>query len=199
MYDKLGTAWILEVGGLEHLFVRIYILSVRKAHPTDTKYLISFHKALVLINWLSKLSFSDYGSLASIVGIIIAYITLMKVGKIEDRFLLNVRVFEYVRELETFSSEMTHLLGKFGSNTQIINEKFALIDVKLRNIQRSATDDLLKDLKITRRSIKVFRGKTTIKFFSSTSNEMSAREIVTNINVVVEELKNQDKNRTLTR
>ncbi|WP_350656713.1 hypothetical protein [Psychrobacter sp. S1-30-MNA-CIBAN-0213] len=150
-------------------------------------------------DWLSRLSFSDYGSLASIASLLIAYITLKKVSKIEDRFLLNVRVVEYVKELETFSSEMTRLLGKFDNNIEVINERFALIDVKLRNIQRSATDDLLNDLKITRRSIKVFRGKNTIKFFSSISNEISAREIVTNINVVVEELKHQDKNRTLTR
>ena len=113
----------------------------------------------------------------------------------ESRFLLNVRVKEYIRELEAISREVTKLFGDFNNNVEIVHEKLALTDVKLRNIQKSAINELAKDLKAARHRIEVFRSNKVI----DDESESKAREIVTDINIIIEELKNQDKNREITR
>ena len=142
-------------------------------------------------------SMSNVSGIASIISLIIAGITLHKVNKMENRFLLNVRVKEYIKELEAISREITKILGDFDNNVELVHEKLALTDVKLRNIQKSAINELAKDLKTARHRIEVFRSNKSVD--GNYAFESKAREIVTDINIIIEELKNQDKNREIIR
>lgn len=146
-----------------------------------------------MIEWLTAASLSDYGSWASIIGIALSGATLLLVAKLKKKMLFNTSIDEHRTALESLSLEISRLLGEFTKNLSDVDEKFAIANVKLRDLQKGASNDLLKDIKITRKRIKYFRVRYRLNISFFLPGEQLARLIYTDINIVVEELGNVKK------
>ena len=136
---------------------------------------------------------SCYGSWASIIGLFITISTFLLVLGIKKKFIFRSRVEEHTESLIEISSKLSSLLKSFSENIEDIDNEFAILNVKLRNIEKGASGNLLSDIKDARKKIKKYGCK---KFFFMENKEKTdkvAREIRTALNVVVEELKNERK------
>jgi hypothetical protein len=147
-----------------------------------------------LLDWIREASLSDYGSIASLVGLTISAFTLVLLAALRKKFYFNSRLEEHRDSLRVLSSDVSRLFEAFDSNLADIDDKFAIINVKLRMIQKGATSELLSDVKCARRKIRRFRlrGRLNVSFYQP--NEKLARLIYTDINIIVEELFNVEKN-----
>ena len=123
----------------------------------------------------------------------ISFITLLLVASIKKKFLFNSRIEEHHESLSELASELVLLIGSYESNKNEIDNLLALANIKLRNIQRGASADLLSDIKKARKKITYFkmRRNLIIDFFAP--HESHARTIYTSINIVVEEMTNVKK------
>lgn len=147
-----------------------------------------------MLDWISKASLSDYGSMASLVGLAISAITLFFVAALRKRFSFNSRIEEHRDSLNNLSSEISRLLESFESNISDIDDRFAIINVKLRMLQKGASSELLSDVKSARRKIRWFRLRRRLNLSFYKPSEKLARLVYTDINIVVEELVNVKQN-----
>ncbi|WP_201525950.1 hypothetical protein [Psychrobacter frigidicola] len=147
-----------------------------------------------MIEWFRSLTLSDYGSLASFVGLSVSIITLLLVSTLKKRINFNIRVEEHRLDLIALSSDISSLLGSFQHNTAEIDDKFAIANVKFRELQKAAPSNLLKDIKVARKRIRSFRFRYRVGYEFYLPSEQLARLINTDINIVVEELVNIKKN-----
>lgn len=138
-------------------------------------------------------SLSDYGSWASIVGLILTAITFFMIIGIKKRFLFRSNVNEHRISLSEKISEISQLLIDYSKNIQEIDGILAIVEVKLRNMEKGANGHLLSDIKSARKKIRTY--STRNRFFNKANNktESSVRGINTALNVVVEELENVKK------
>lgn len=133
---------------------------------------------------------SNYGSMASIIGLLISLVTLILVKAIRKQFLFRLRIDEHSESLGEIASNLSHLLTSFIGNEEEIDELLAVANVKLRNIQKGASGDLLSDVKKARKKIARYRWRHRIGIEWLKPEEKLARQIYTGINVVVEEMSN---------
>lgn len=145
-----------------------------------------------IIDYIESLGLSSIGSYASIIGLVISALTLWLVFSIKKKFIFRSRLEEHRKSLRSKASNLSNLFNNFEDNLDEIANEFAIVNVKLRNIQRGATDYLYSDIKKARKKIQIFRFKLSFKWFSE-PKESDARKIYTAINVVVEELGNVKK------
>lgn len=136
---------------------------------------------------------SEYGSWASILSLAISFLTLILVLYIKKKFMFQSRIEEHTTSLREIASNLSKNFQNFENNVEDIDNSFAIANVKLRNIQKGASDHLVSDVKKARRKIYIYRFKysTGIDYFMPKATE--ARKIYTAINVVVEELMNVKK------
>jgi len=143
--------------------------------------------------FIQSLNLSDYGSWASIVSLFISFITLLLVASIKKKFLFSSRIEEHHESLSKLASELVSLIGNYESNINEIDNLLAVANIKLRNIQRGATDDLLSDIKKARKKITYFKIRRNLIIDSFAPRESNVRRIYTSINIVVEEMINVKK------
>ncbi len=145
------------------------------------------------MNFLQSLELSDYGSWASILSLLISFVTLLLVFFIKKKIIFRARIEEHHSSLRDIASNLSTLFGDFDKNIDQIDDAFAIANVKLRNIQKGAVDDLLSDIKKARKKIFFFRVRRSLGINRFVPSESHARRIYTAINIVVEELKNVKK------
>lgn len=143
-------------------------------------------------NKFTNLSLSDYGSWASILGIVISGFTLLMMLYIKNKFLFRSRVEEFGDRLTNISSKITACLNAYESNKDKVDELIALADVALRSVQKGASGDLKSDLSKARWQIKIYKVRDFLggRFKPESKH---ARNVSKSINVVVAELQNVKK------
>lgn len=146
-----------------------------------------------LIDWIFKQELSDYGSWASIFGLLISVVTFLLVKALRKQFIFRTRIEEHSSSLGEIASNIASLLLSFSGNEAEIDKELAIADVKLRNIQKGASGDLLSDVKKARKKIGKFRWRYKININYFKPEEKLVRQIYTDINIVVEELFNVKK------
>lgn len=146
-----------------------------------------------LENWIKNLGLSDYGSLASLISLLISAITLLLVKGLKKHVLFGSRIEEHSKSLGEMASNIASLLTSFVGNEAEIDQELAIADVKLRNIQKGASGDLLSDVKRARKRIRKFRWRYRINLGFLKPEEKTVRQAYTDINIVVEELINVKK------
>ena len=134
---------------------------------------------------LKALNLNDFGSWASIAGLILTLVTFLMLFGIKKKFLFRFSVDDHMKKIIEISSEISPLLKSYIENKNDIDELFALADVELRAMQKGASGDLLADIKNSRSSIKKYSSKF---WFWVDKNENSAREIKKRLSVVSAEL-----------
>jgi len=130
---------------------------------------------------------SDIGSWASIVGLIVTFVTFALVWGIKNRFFFRSNVEDHKKNISDMSSELSSLLSNFTENKHDIDDLIARVDVELRVIESGAKKDLLADVKEARQKIKQYRKKS---FFSSSNKyqtEATVREIKTSLSAIAAE------------
>ncbi len=146
-----------------------------------------------LLDWIINKTLSEYGSIASIFGLLISLATLFLVKALRRQFLFRTRIEEHSNSLGEIASNISSLLSTFVGNEAEIDGSLAIADVKLRNIQKGASGDLLSDVKKTRKKIGKFRWRYRINIKRFKPEEILVRQIYTDINIVVEEISNVKK------
>jgi len=141
-----------------------------------------------LVEFFKSITLSDYGSYASIIGFITAILTFFLVWGIKKNFLFRSQIDEHRESLTKIASEVSGHLENFSENLHNVEESFAIADVKLRNMQKGASKDLLTDIKLARKKISKFRAKRSIFTSNENKSDKLAREIRTQLNIVIEEL-----------
>ncbi|WP_415881726.1 hypothetical protein [Neptuniibacter sp. QD34_54] len=134
---------------------------------------------------LETLNLNNFGSWASIVGLILTLITFLMLFGIKKRFLFRSSVDDHMKKITEISSDISPLLKSYVENKNDIDELFALADVELRAMEKGASGDLLADIKSSRNVIKKYSSKL---WFWVDKNEDSAREIKKRLSVVSAEL-----------
>jgi hypothetical protein len=143
-----------------------------------------------LMEWLIEKQLSDYGSMASIIGLLISLVTLILVKALRKQFLFRSRIDEHSESLGAIASNVSSLLSSFIGSEEEIDDELAIANVKLRNVQKGASGDLLSDVKRTRKKIAKYRWRHRIGIDWLKPEEKLARQIYTDINIVVEEMSN---------
>ncbi|MUI54412.1 hypothetical protein [Aliivibrio fischeri] len=143
-------------------------------------------------NKLVSLSLSDYGSWASIFGIVISLFTLIMMFYIKRTFLFRSRVDEFAEKLTKISSKIISGLNSYDSNKDDIDELVAVADVVLRSAQKGASGDLSSDLAKARRQTRIYKIRNFMggRFKPESQH---ARNVSKSINVVVAEFQNVKK------
>ena len=139
---------------------------------------------------LELMTLNNFGSWASILGLLITVITLLMLSGIRKKFLFRSTVDDHLSKISKISSDISALLQSFSNNQKDIEEQFALADVELRAMQRGADGDLSTDIKKSRKQIQKY---TSSIYFWVKKNENSAREIKTGLSVVSAELYHHKK------
>jgi len=145
------------------------------------------------MKWLTDNQLSDYGSLASIFGLIVSLVTLFLVKALRKQFLFRSRIDEHSQSLDGIASNISSLLSSFIGNEEEIDNELAIANVKLRNVQKGASGDLLSDAKKARKNIAKYRWRHRVGFDWLKPEEKLVRQIYTDINIVVEEMSNVKK------
>lgn len=136
------------------------------------------------------LTLNNFGSWASILGLLITVFTLLMLFGIRKKFLFRSSVDDHLSKISEISSDISSLLQSFSNNEKDIEELFALADVELRAMQRGADGDLATDIKKSRKKIKKYTSRI---YFWVKKSENSAREIKTGLSVVSAELYHHKK------
>lgn len=133
------------------------------------------------------MSLSDIGSYASIISFIFSLITLILLFYIKKQFLFKSTLDKNTAELKKLSSDISSLLDSYENNMTELDEKFRIIDVKFRFLEKSANGNLLKDIKDARNKIMLYYKKP---FFSKKiyKSIQAARDIKISISIIIEEL-----------
>lgn len=140
--------------------------------------------------FLQILTLNNFGSWASIFGLLITVITFLMLFGIKKKFLFRSSVDDHLAKISKISSDISSLLQSFSKNQEDIEELFALAEVELRAMQRGANGDLVADIKKSRKLIRRYTSK--IHFWVN-RDENSAREIKTGLSVVSAELYHHKK------
>lgn len=100
------------------------------------------------------LTLNNFGSWASILGLLITVFTLLMLFGIRKKFLFRSSVDDHLSKISEISSDISSLLQSFSNNEKDIEELFALADVELRAMQRGADGDLATDIKKSRKKLR---------------------------------------------
>jgi len=136
------------------------------------------------------LTLTNFGSWASILGLLITVFTLLMLFGIKKKFLFRYSVDDHLSKISEISSDLSSLLQSFSNNKKDIEELFALADVELRAMQRGSGGDLSADIKKSRKEIKQYKSRI---YFWIKKNENSARDIKVGLSVVSAELYHHKK------
>ena len=145
-----------------------------------------------MVEYLKVMTLSDYGSWASIIGIVISFVTFMAVFSMRKQFMFRSRLEEHEVKLKDMSSQVVSCLNSYERNVEQIDELLGLANVELRYLQKGASGTLKKEIKKTRSSIRWFRIRLSFgwKLKPDASN---ARKACKNINMVIAELQHVQK------
>jgi len=146
--------------------------------------------------YFQSLGLSDYGSWASIISLVVSFITLLMVFSLKKKFMFRSRVEEHQVSLREIASKLSLLFESFDNNMGEIGDALEIAEIKLRNLEKGATDKyLLSNISQARKQINNFGSKPSFlaKFTHSPTKESIARKAYTKINCVVEELDNIKK------
>lgn len=142
------------------------------------------------IKYIIDISLSDWGSWASLLGLIITFATYSGVSKLKNKYLFSSSIDIHIKKINDISSEMTALIATYNNSQEQFEEYLALANVELRVMQKGASEDLLKDIKNARKQI--WQYKTSLIFWVK-KNEKTARQIKTSLSVVAAELDHRKK------
>lgn len=145
------------------------------------------------MSYFQSLELSGYGSWASIISLVVSFITLLMVFSLKKKFMFRSRIEDHQVSLREIASKLSQLFENFDKNIDEIYNKLEIANVVLRNLQKGASDELLSDIKKARKKIFIFRIKYSFSTRYFKVSESHARKIYTAINIVVEELKNVKK------
>ncbi|MFT7220996.1 MAG: hypothetical protein ACI8Z1_002617 [Candidatus Azotimanducaceae bacterium] len=141
-----------------------------------------------LIGFLSTRTVDTYGAWASVVSLSISVVTLLLLRSMRAEVLLGASIEEYIESLDDEAGKISNLLNPYIGNEAEVDEVLAIINVKLRTIQKKTKSNTLKsDLKSARRGIFFLRWQYRL---GQMSKEKQVRRTLTDVNVVVEELGN---------
>lgn len=138
-----------------------------------------------MIDKIVNMSLSDYGSWASLVGLVITFITWMSLYNIKRKFLLRATIDEHTEKLNEISGKISAFLQDFSQNSSEINEQFDIAKVELRAMKKYAKGDLLSDIKSARCEIYMYRSQLC---FWNKSDEKAARVAKNTLSVVTAQL-----------
>jgi len=144
------------------------------------------------LNELTNLSLSQYGSLASIIGIVVSAFTLLTVVSLKRRFLFRSRLDDFSETLTEISSNIVASLNSYELNREDIDEFISLADVTLRTAKKGAKGDLLSDIKTARRKARIYKYRGFIGWKLKPDSK-NARSVSKSINIVIAELDNVKK------
>ncbi len=138
------------------------------------------------------MNLSDYGSWASIIGIVITLVTFITVFSMKRQFMFRSRLEEHEVKLKDMSSNIVICLNSYERNVDQIDELLGLANVELRYLQKGASGTLKKEIKKTRSTIRWFRIRLSFggKLKPNASN---ARKACKSINMVIAELQHVQK------
>ena len=142
------------------------------------------------MDYILSLTLSDLGSWASLIGLVVTFITVTTLFRIKKVFLFRSSLDDHLEKITSISSDVTSYLQCYSDNQKEIDELFALADVELRAMQRGTSEDLLSDVKAARTLINRYRSRI---IFYGRKSEAAAREIKTSLSVVSAELSHHRK------
>lgn len=128
-------------------------------------------------------------SWASIIAFFLTLCTFVLLMRIKAKFLFRSSIDSYKNDLLKISNKINTLLNDFEKNAYDVNEEIAIVDVKLRTIEKYAKDNLVADVKKVRSKIKVYNREKFL-FIKTKNNktESAAREIKLLIVTIIHEL-----------
>lgn len=138
---------------------------------------------------------SFIGNYSSIIGLIISLVTLILLYNLRKSFLFKSSITDYRKELIDINNDINSLFNSYNDNLNDISERFSIVNIKLRNIQKGAKKELLADVKKTRKLIEKFNSNKVYLVFKNNKylNEDLARKIKMSIFEIIEELNNVQK------
>jgi len=138
-----------------------------------------------MLSWLKGLfvleNLSDLGSWASIISFFFTGFSAYVLYKVKGRFLFRTNMEQNCKDLDSRTEELASLLSNYFQNKDEILELFARIDVILRDLQKGASDNFLKDIKKCRKEIAKYSKE------NSHQNESKVRLIKTALTVIYDE------------
>ena len=104
--------------------------------------------------------------------------------------MFRSRVEEHQISLREIASKLSLLFENFDDNRSEIADTLEIAEIKLRNLEKGASDKyLLSNIRQARKQISNFDRKSSFlaKFIHTPTSEFIARKVYTKINCVVEE------------
>lgn len=145
-----------------------------------------------ILEFLSSGTLSDYGSWASIIGVVISAFTFGAVFFLRRTFLFRSRVDEHAKTLTELSSKIVGCLNSFETNKDQVDELVGLAEVAIRSAKKGSSGALKSYLSKAHRQAKLYKHRERIGFrFSPKSKH--ARNVTKSINIAVAEMDNVKK------
>ncbi|CAH6891608.1 conserved hypothetical protein [Vibrio chagasii] len=145
-----------------------------------------------ILNYLLGVSLSDYGSWASIIGVVVSLFTFGAVFFLRKTFLFRSRVDEHAKILADLSSKIVGCLNSFETNKDRVDELVGLAEVAIRSAKKGSSGALKSYLSTAHRQAKLYKYREFIGFrFSPKSKH--ARNVAKSINIAVAEIQNVKK------
>ena len=138
------------------------------------------------------MTFSDVGTIASIIGTIVSIISLAvsiwvlsEVRDIRNASRMRVRGPGIIRELGRCSSNLSSFLDEFEDSLPQINDEFAKARAKLKYLRKSWPSDIKTSVRRLLKSIE--------KCEITVNNKDGIRRVYVEMNQVLEEVKDHQK------
>jgi hypothetical protein len=131
------------------------------------------------------MTFSDLGTVASIISLTVSIFVLADVRKIRNAFTLKIRGPIIIKELGKCSSNISGYLDQFEDFLPQIEGEFARAKAKLKYLQKKLPASPRTSVKKLRKSIE--------KCQVSIENKDGVRRVYVEMNQVLEEVKDHQK------
>lgn len=134
------------------------------------------------------MTLSDYGSWASLIGLVITGATCLTIFHIKKKFLLQATIEGHSNNIKDISAKISTLLQNFNDNKSEIDEQFDIAKVELRAMKKFASGDFLSDIKKSHSKISKFRSSF---YFWHKKDESEARAAKGTLSVVAAQIQHE--------
>jgi hypothetical protein len=131
------------------------------------------------------MSFSDLGTIASIISLGVSIFVLIEVRKIRNAFKLRVRGPVIIKELVGYSSNLSAYLDEFEDSLPQIADEFGKARAKLKYLKKNLSSSPKSSVKRLLKSIE--------KCEITLENKDGIRRVYVEMNQVLEEVKDHQK------
>lgn len=131
------------------------------------------------------MTFSDIGSVASVISLAVSIFVLIEVRSIRNAFKLRVRGPVIIKDLVRYSSNLSGYLDKFEDSLPQIADEFGKTKAKLKYLEKSLSSGPKASVKRLLKSIE--------KCEITVDNEGGIRRVHLEMNEVIEEVKDRQK------